>query len=255
MQTFIIWIPSVICLMIHIPQVYGAAPFNSDNDEDPMEADDGPYGGLGKRRRNPNTRPLLKAVMNQQHKRRSTDQGMPISIAPSFKRKRESMDEDTLQANKRVANTEGGECKAETEHVISGESRAKLCKIENNGDPQLAYGDDDRRFSSLGLACGQVEYYIDGYGISGVDIDDEYYFVAIPDPLKDIHQKAFQMTECSEVFKLLQSELMKRVPRDSISGELCDAMKTEMCRTYKNAASEIIPRLLTISEEASMEMI
>ncbi|KAF4719194.1 hypothetical protein FOZ62_008983, partial [Perkinsus olseni] len=38
MQTFIIWIASVICLMIHIPQVYGATPFNSDKDEDPMEA-------------------------------------------------------------------------------------------------------------------------------------------------------------------------------------------------------------------------
>ncbi|KAF4659435.1 hypothetical protein FOZ61_004745 [Perkinsus olseni] len=38
MQTFIIWIASVICLMIHIPQVYGATAFNSDNDEDPMEA-------------------------------------------------------------------------------------------------------------------------------------------------------------------------------------------------------------------------
>ncbi|KAF4708606.1 hypothetical protein FOZ63_026707 [Perkinsus olseni] len=43
MQTFIIWIASVICLMIHIPQVYGATPFNSDNNEDPMEADDGPF--------------------------------------------------------------------------------------------------------------------------------------------------------------------------------------------------------------------
>ncbi|KAF4659436.1 hypothetical protein FOZ61_004746 [Perkinsus olseni] len=48
MQTFIIWIPSVICLMIHIPQVYGATAFNSDNDEDPMEADDGPLTGSDK---------------------------------------------------------------------------------------------------------------------------------------------------------------------------------------------------------------
>ncbi|KAF4690420.1 hypothetical protein FOZ60_017374 [Perkinsus olseni] len=39
MPTFIIWIASVICLMIHIPQVYGATPFNSDNNEDPMEVD------------------------------------------------------------------------------------------------------------------------------------------------------------------------------------------------------------------------
>ncbi|KAF4659429.1 hypothetical protein FOZ61_004739 [Perkinsus olseni] len=241
--------------MIHIPQVYGATPFNSDNDEDPMEADDGPYAGLGKRRRNPDTRPILKAALNQEHKRRRADQEMSIPIALSSKRKRESMDEDTLQANKRVANTEDGECKAETEHVISGESRVKLCKIVNNGDPQLVYGDDDRKFSSLGLACGKVEYYIDEYGISGVDIDDEYYFVTIPDPLKDIHQKAFQMTECSEVFKLLQSELMKRVRRDSISGELCHEMRRKMCQAYSSAASVIIPRLLTISEEASMEMI
>ncbi|KAF4680506.1 hypothetical protein FOZ60_013436 [Perkinsus olseni] len=50
MQTFIIWIASVICLMIHIPQVYGATPFNSDNDEDPMEADDAAGGPTSKRR-------------------------------------------------------------------------------------------------------------------------------------------------------------------------------------------------------------
>ncbi|KAF4680383.1 hypothetical protein FOZ60_013588 [Perkinsus olseni] len=259
MQTFMIYIASVICLMIHKPQVYGATPFNSDNDEDPMEADDAPYTGLGKRRRNPNTRPLVKAVMNQQHKRRKADQEMPISIGPSFKRKRESLDvEDTPQAKKLMADTEDGECEAATEHfnALAGTYRTKLCKIENSGDPLLVYHteENDGSYSHLGLGCGKVEYYIDKEGISEVEIDGATYIVDISDPFRDFHQKAFQTTECSQIFELLQSELVKRVPRDSISGELCDAMKTEMCRTYKNAASEIIPRLLMISEEASMEM-
>ncbi|KAF4708602.1 hypothetical protein FOZ63_026703 [Perkinsus olseni] len=276
MQTFIIWIASVICLMIRIPQVYGATAFNSDNDEDPMEADDGPYAGLGKRRRNPNTRPLVKAVMNQQHKRRTAEQEMPISIAPSFKRKRESMDEEMPQAKRLMADTEDGECKAETEYfnALKGTYRAKLCRIENSGDPLLVYHteENDGSYSYLGLGCGRVEYYIDEDGISEVQIDGASYIVDIADPFRDFHQKAFQMTDnddgvkgimmngdlydsklpdprtdsttrafgmpCREIFRDLQREILGLQAGDVLEKEKCTKIITSICETYEHAVGE-----------------
>ncbi|KAF4708607.1 hypothetical protein FOZ63_026708 [Perkinsus olseni] len=116
MQTFIIWIPSVICLMIHLPQVYGAAPSNSDNDEDPMEVD-----AHGSRKK-------VRA-------RRSRREIQPTTThAASGKRKWEMQSSDLPQAKKLMQFKGDGTCGAvltsDTEVDEDGiEIRVETCHL------------------------------------------------------------------------------------------------------------------------------
>ncbi|KAF4679827.1 hypothetical protein FOZ63_003957 [Perkinsus olseni] len=251
MQTFIIWIASVICLMIHIPQVYGATPFNSDKDEDPMEADDAVGGPTSKRRvilrarRRQQTGGQLPLPSRQQGSR-SVGRKRPARLQPSplGKRKRErALDSDSEPDSESDSDSdeEQGVCKTSGDKFEDDESFGATCALKRTLSYALGYMMETEKESGeknnvLTVFCGPSVYSIaDGYiqeiTIAGVDRD-----VMIQDPLKRFNRKAFKAT-CSDVFKGLQKKILGK---DEVVEEgdmsMCSEIMKRVCGEYESVA-------------------
>ncbi|KAF4708604.1 hypothetical protein FOZ63_026705 [Perkinsus olseni] len=205
MQTFIIWIASVICLMIHIPQVYGATAFNSDNDEDPMEADDAAGGPTSKRR---------QVAISGGRKRPARLQPSPLG-----KRKREhTLDSDSEPDSETDSDSDEDEgvCKTSEDKFEDDDSFGTTCDLKSTPSYALGYTMETEKGSGeknnvLTVFCGPSVYSIaDGYiqeiTIAGVDQD-----VMIKDPLRIFNRRAFEDEVVEEGDMNMCSEIMKRV--------------------------------------------
>ncbi|KAF4659425.1 hypothetical protein FOZ61_004735 [Perkinsus olseni] len=153
MQTFIIWIASVICLMIHIPQVYGATAFNSDNDEDTMEVD--AHGSRKKVRARRSRREIQPTTTHH---------------AASGKRTWEMQSPDPPQAKKLMASREDGTCRAVlTNEVGVNEEgnaiRAQTCSLQFTEHGAVEYSTETEQESGepsrvVGVTCGEKSYMV-----------------------------------------------------------------------------------------------
>ncbi|KAF4680378.1 hypothetical protein FOZ60_013583 [Perkinsus olseni] len=193
MQTFIIWIASVICLMIHIPPGYGAAAFNSDNDEDPMEASEvQPM----KPRRGPETFPARKRLQTNSFSLRKQQQGshqeMPIE--------RRSPSSDV--------------CRVVEERVGGDDSSAVMCSLRDTRMNSLRYTNlklagSHRVDQTVSVVCDDKTYWITDGHIQEIDTGGVDYSLYLTDPLLWFNRRASKMS-CSSIFRALQTEVLER---------------------------------------------
>ncbi|KAF4676967.1 hypothetical protein FOZ62_005473, partial [Perkinsus olseni] len=242
MQTFIIWIPSVICLMIHIPQVYGATAFNSDNNEDPMEASKvQPI----EPRRGPETSPARKRLQTNSSSLRKQQQGsnleMPIeSRSPS-----------------------SDVCRVVEERVGGDDSSAVMCSLRDTKMNSLRYTNlkltgSHRADLTVSVVCDDKTFWINDGHIQEIDIGGVDYSLYLTDPLLLFNRRASKMS-CSSIFRALQTEVLeRRSPVDEGDMTLCDEIMSKVCSMHQSFAKAFLSLLArsdvtTASENASTQ--
>ncbi|KAF4750504.1 hypothetical protein FOZ63_020348 [Perkinsus olseni] len=185
--------------MIHIPQVYGATPFNSDNDEDPMEAD-----AHGSRKK-------VRA-----RRSRRADPPTAASHATSGKRKWEMQSPDPPQAKKLMASREDGTCRAVlTNEVWVDEERneihAPTCRLQFTEDGAVEYSTETKQESGetsrvVGVTCGEKSYMVADGRIDAILMGEDMYDVGRDDPAGDFNNRAFGLG-CLDIFHEIQRTL------------------------------------------------
>ncbi|KAF4680508.1 hypothetical protein FOZ60_013438 [Perkinsus olseni] len=242
MQTFIIWIASVICLMIHIPQVYGTTPFNSDNDEDPMEASEvQPI----KPRRGPETSPARKRLQTNSFSLRKQQQGSHLETP--IERRSPSSDV----------------CKVVEERVGGDDSSAVMCSLRDTKMNSLRYTNlklagSHRVDQIVSVVCDDKTYWITAGHVQEVGIGGVDYSLYLTDPLLLFNRRASKMS-CSSIFRALQTEVLERRSAvDEGDMTLCDEIMSKVCSMHQFVAKSFLSLIArsdlpTASENASTQ--
>ncbi|KAF4676969.1 hypothetical protein FOZ62_005475 [Perkinsus olseni] len=245
MQTFIIWIPSVICLMIHLPQVYGAAPSNSDNDEDPMEVD--AHGSRKKVRARRVLGDRIHPPSNRPMPLQSRREIQPTTThAASGKRKWEMQSSDLPQAKKLMQFKGDGTCGAvltsDTEVDEDGiEIRVETCHLLFTEYAAVSYTTQTEKKSGetsriVDVVCGEKLYIVEDGRIDAILMGEDMYDVGRDDPTKDFNNRAFGMG-CLDIFHEVQRTLLPGSPvRDVLERDECTKIITQICNAYQSAA-------------------
>ncbi|KAF4680382.1 hypothetical protein FOZ60_013587 [Perkinsus olseni] len=189
MQTSIIWIASVICLMIHIPRVYGAAASRRPS---PIGMEKEPDSSQSQLRRSSRKNGQCKA----------------------FKKTKDEV-------------VDGVKIRSEMCRLpFTDSSRlAYLTKIEESesvaGDKNVSH--------VLVVTCNNKQYVINDDGVKGIMMYGDFYDYKLPDPRKDSTTRAFGMSCREifrdlqrEILGLQAGDVLEKEKCDKIIASICE---------------------------------
>ncbi|KAF4690425.1 hypothetical protein FOZ60_017379 [Perkinsus olseni] len=198
MQTFIIWIASVICLMIHIPQVYGAT---------------GSLRPMGKRRTpgpDPDPLPVKKQTTVVEGSQCTADEKIKSfvseGVATHMQRCRMALTNTSRFAFTTTTDTD----------LLSGHKTVRLSRVSV-------------------FTCDNNQYLIKNGGLKRVKMGKEFKNVDLEDPLAAFHAATRDMT-CMDTFYTLQKNILSLPSgREFLPKDMCNTIKMHVCNTYEQA--------------------